>query len=136
MEHDLPALIEKIDSTPESEELIMTIYETINQRLHEPGAQLGICDELFESYCDLCSLESRNTSADEWWDLYFDFKCLRYCIQDGTAGRNLVAQRRTANINLIDGIVFYMRLILIRPRINQSPIQPFTEAVDDEDYSA
>ena len=59
MENHIPTLIENIDFTKESDELILNIYEDIKQKLHEPDATLEICDELFESYCDFYSLESK-----------------------------------------------------------------------------
>ena len=136
MENHIPTLIENIDSTKESDELIINIYEDIKQKLHEPDATLEICDELYESYCDLCSLESKNASVDEWWDLYFDFKCLRYFIESGNIEHNLEPRRRIANINLIDGILFYMKLTMVRPRKRGPFLQPFKEAIEDEDYSS
>ena len=135
MEYDLPTLIEKIDSTSESDELITNIYEIIKQKLHGADAELEICDEVFKSYCDLCSLENKDASVDEWWDLYFDFKCLRYFIEGRNIERNLGVRRRNAKINLIDGILFYMKLTIVRPQTRPSLLRPFREAIEDEDYS-
>ena len=135
MEQNLAEYIDRIDATDDSDELIIYIYEIVRSKLRDPRAQNEICDELFHLYCKLCSLEERVTPVEEWLDLYSDIRDLGTAIQNHVIGADLDNHRRTANLDLIDGILFFMKLSIVRPRRQFPSPQRFIEAREEEDYS-
>ena len=134
MELNLPAYIDRIDSTEESHELIIDIYNILRHKLISPAAHREVCEELFDYYSDLCSLERRAAHEQEWVKLYCDVRNLGRAIRDRAIGTNLGRLRRTANLNLIDGILFYIKLIIVRPRERLLSPWPSVESLPDESY--
>ena len=116
MEQNLAIYIDRIDSTEDSNDLIIDIYDIIKDKPISPAAHQEICNELFEHYNSLCSLEARAAPVEEWRELYYNFRDLRRAVRDNTISVRLGNLRRTANLDIIDGILFYMKLVIVRPR--------------------
>ena len=135
MEQNLAEYIDRIDATDDSDELIMYIYDVVKSKLRDPRAQNEICDELFDLYCKLCSLEERTTSVEEWLDLYNDIRDLSSAIQNHVIAADLGNHRRAANLDLIDGILFYIKLSIVKFQRHPPSPQRFIEARHEEDYS-
>ena len=113
MEDDLPRYIELIDSSSDSEELILDIYEIVKEWLLNPYWYYHVCDTVLEKYGVLCTLETRLATAEAWQELYNDFKSLKAAIQNGSVERSLNSSQRRANQQLIDSILFYIRLFIV-----------------------
>ena len=116
MESNLPDYIELIDSTPHSQRTISEIHMIIKSWFEDPDENQEVCDSVFEVYCDLCSLELQPASLEKWINIYEDFKILRAAIKNRFLERRLTHRERTSNLHLIDGILFYIKLTILRLR--------------------
>ena len=125
--------IDKIDSTSESNDLVIEIYYIVKEKLQNPDPHLEICDELFELYRDLRTLEKQSAPIEDWLDLYSDIKSLGNAIRHRIVGDNMGDRRKDANLDLLNGILFYMKLIIVKPKEQLQSLLTFSEDLSEED---
>ena len=66
MEENLPYYIELIDSTPQSHNLIIRIYNIVRIWIRSLDWNHEVCESLLRKYRDLYELEIRYTTENEW----------------------------------------------------------------------
>ena len=125
--------IDRIDSTSESSDLVIEIYHIVKDKLQGPDPHLEIFDELFELYRQLRTLETQTAPDDDWLELYSDIKSLGNAIRHRIIGENMGVQRKQANLDLISGILFYMKLKIVNPKVYLPSILPSPVESDEED---
>ena len=111
MEETLPYYIELIDSTPQSHNLIIRIYNIVRIWLRSLDWRQEVCESLLRKYRDLYELEVRYTTEYEWRQQYHQFKALKEAIRNRTIEQELSDQQRRANQQLIDSLLFYIHLL-------------------------
>ena len=133
MELNLVEYIDRIDSTSESDDLVMEIYYIVKDKLQGADPQHEICNELWDLYQDLRSLEKRLAPIEDWLELYSDIKSLGNAIRNRIIGENMHEQRKQTNLNLLNGMLFYMKLIIVKPRAYVPSLLPSPEESGEED---
>ena len=123
MEENLPYYIELIDSTPQSHNLIIRIYNIVRIWIRSLDWHQEVCESLLRKYRDLYELEIRYTTENEWRQQYYDFKALKEAIRNRTIEQDLNDQQRRANQQLIDSLLFYIHLIIVGP-LERAPPAP------------
>ena len=114
MELNLVPYIAALDHNTESEWLIDELYREIKYRIESQIFQLPICDIVFEMYKRLYRERSLSMSKP-WWASNFSFyKTIRYDIEHGLVEPKLNGIERQSNINLIDSILFYIKLMMLQ----------------------
>ena len=116
MEPNLQDYMDHIDETPQSARTISQIHMIIKSWFEDPDEEQEVCDSVFEVYCDLCSLELQPASLEKWINIYENFKILRAAIKNRFLERGLTQRERTSNLHLIDGMLFYIKLTILRLR--------------------
>ena len=114
MEINLLPYIEALDHNVESEWLIDELYREIKNRIESPIFQLPISDIVFEMYNRLYRERSLSMSKQWWVTNYSLYKSIRYDIEHIIVEPKLSSLERQSNINLIDSILFYIKLMMLQ----------------------
>ena len=114
MEINLLPYIEAQDHNVESEWLIDELYREIKNRIESPIFQLPISDIVFEMYNRLYRERSLSMSKQWWVNNHSFYKSIRYDIEHIIVEPKLSSLERQSNINLIDSILFYIKLMMLQ----------------------
>ena len=114
MELNLVPYIDALDHNTESEWLIGELYREIKYRIESPIVQLPICDIVFEMYKRLYRERSLSMSKPWWANSLSLYKTIWYDIEHGLKEPKQNGIERQSNINLIDSILFYIKLMMLQ----------------------
>ena len=136
MEGELSECIDIIDLTPNSENLIIFIHDTIKSwyESSDPDEDQEVCYSVSEAYSNLCNLERHPISFQTWRAIYDNFRSLRNDIKNEIIEHDLTPRERMSNLHLVDGILFYIKLTILRMQPPLTP-PPTPETPDSENNS-